>query len=142
MCCDQDDAIFAMRIANMANTFYKIDTEELKENDENLDESGSGENKKYLQSDHRLLRHKIWKKPGFWEEALKESVFAQLGPHVSTKWDEMNTEELREVVSGVHNILFGQLGTLSFSMLQQGLTKEEVRDLKLFYWQSIVSLHY
>lgn len=132
VCFDEDDAIFAMRIANMSNTFYKIEIQEFKEDEEVADpllhphHVVEHDSKRYLQSDHRLVRHKIWRKPGFWEEALKESVYAQLGPHISLKWDEMNFEELREAISCVHNVLFGQLGTLSFSMLQQGLTKDEV----------------
>jgi hypothetical protein len=43
-----------------------------------------------------------------------------------SQWDELSPEALREAVISVHNMIFGQLGSLSMTMLEQGLTKEEV----------------
>lgn len=96
VCEGSDDmmvAVSAMRVANMANTFHKeMDNEEVNQ-------------KIYLQSDPRFLEHSIWKKQGFWEMALKESVFSQLHNHLPvTRWDEMNMEQLREVVQGMNLI--------------------------------------
>ncbi len=92
ICEESEDmmvAVSAMRVANMANTFHKRS-------------DGSTSNKTYLQSEPRFLQHSIWKKAGFWELALKESVFAQMHNHFAvTRWDELNMDQLREVVQGI-----------------------------------------
>ncbi len=41
-------------------------------------------------------------------------------------WDDLTAEQLRETVAGTHNIIFGQLATIAFTMYEIGLTFEEV----------------
>jgi hypothetical protein len=84
-----------MRVANMANTFHKINASTME--------------KCYLQSDSRLLRHSIWRKPGFWETALKESVFTQLQESVAPQWDDMVMDSLRDVVNSKFLGLFWKI---------------------------------
>ncbi len=87
----------------------------------------SAPRKRYLQAEAKLNGHPIWRKAGFWELALQEGILAQMDLNERTVWDELNPEALREAVIGVHNIVFGQLGTLSFAMHDLGLSAEEVR---------------
>lgn len=140
-CERTSDALSAMRISNMANTFHKLDISEETDN--------GGESKHYLQSDPRLRDHSIWKQEGFWSSALRQSVLAELNRSPAIHWSDLSPEELRETVIGgvcwftnllawvlmfsltllwlaVHNVIFGQLGSLSFVMQQQGLSSDEV----------------
>jgi hypothetical protein len=54
----------------------------------------------YLQGDAKLRNHAIWKKPGFWAEALRDSVLAELHRSPAVNWLELGPEELRETVIG------------------------------------------
>jgi hypothetical protein len=108
-CEHRSDVKSAMRIANMANTFHKDTC-----------------NKEYLQNELILRDHKIWKGAGFWKDALLAGIAQQMDLIESVKWDDLSLEALREVVVGVHNIIFGQLGTIAFTMHELGLTLEQV----------------
>ena len=141
----------AMRIKNMANTFHlsfpsetkakekvEVNTEESTASDSPSKTSSeahrpvsnqkSASTKHYLHNDPSILHHSIWKLPGLWETALKEDIFQQLQHQTLTSpWDELTPEALKELVINIHNMLFGQLGSLSMTMLEQGLSKKEVR---------------
>jgi hypothetical protein len=92
--------------------------------------------KTYLHSDLSIQNHPIWKLPGFWETAVKEDIFQQLNKSPVSPWDELSSEALREAVVNIHTMVFGQLGSLSMSMMEQGFSKSEVitmiHDLTLF----------
>jgi hypothetical protein len=70
--------------------------------------------------------HPIWRTKGFWESALFERISGELGMFQPILWDDLSPEQLRETVAGTHNIIFGQLATIAFSMFEIGLTFEEV----------------
>jgi hypothetical protein len=95
--------------------------------------------KTYLHSDLSIQNHPIWKLPGFWETAVKEDIFQQLNKSPVSPWDELSSEALREAVVNIHTMVFGQLGSLSMSMIEQGFTKSEVtiafKNRILFYLQ-------
>lgn len=131
----------AMRVLNMANTFYTLDLpldgDDANDLDDNNSVSGTnsrgkggmGEiSKRYLQAEDRLKHHPIWRKQGFWETALKEGLFVEMEKlKPSHSWDELSPEGLRETVISIHNLVFGQLGTLSFTMREQGsIDKKDV----------------
>jgi hypothetical protein len=165
----------AMRISNMANTFHFLDPDiDMNSNiivsnnnntqvqvnntsSEPCSPTGSAPNttvdkRHYLQSECSIREHSIWRKPGFWVSALRESVLTELQRSPAVHWDELTPEELREAVIGmnytiqqplprnysfsyvlaVHNIIFGQLGSLSFVMQQQGLPAEKVNSGRIF----------
>lgn len=134
-----------MRVLNMANTFYRAvpitpDQEEahqqaVQEQQEQRDVLAIPHSsmhvvdpaKRYLQADGRLKKHPIWRKQNFWENALKEGVFVEMEKIQPTPWDELSPEGLKETVINIHNLVFGQLGTLSLTMREQsGLEKREV----------------
>jgi hypothetical protein len=150
--CEQfDDTKRAMRVLNMSNTFYHpapghegdavaatVPTD--------VGGGGSGgdvhgpdqhhhhhhhivdPSKQYLQADPRLKKHPIWRKQNFWENALKEGVFVEMEKLQPSNWDELSPEGLKESVINIHNLVFGQLGTLSLTMREQScLEKREVR---------------
>jgi hypothetical protein len=56
-----------------------------------------------------------------------ERISAQLQFTSPVVWDEMLADTLREAVVDIHNIVFGQLGTLAFTMHEIGLSFEEVQ---------------
>ncbi len=136
---DISDVRSAMRVKNMANTFHIIEENPNpnnrkspvksngREGEERSLSSSSSSSKRYLHSDVSIQHHSIWKLPGFWENALKEDIFKQLSHQSSiSPWDELNPDLLREAVISIHTMLFGQLGSISMTMLEQGLTKTEV----------------
>ena len=46
-------------------------------------------------------------------------------------WDELGQEALREAVLGVHNIVFGQLGVIAFTMHELDMPCEHVEKVIL-----------
>lgn len=120
-----------MRVLNMANTFYLAqDTsrDEVNTTEEPSPPVTKRHTKQYLQTDERLQRHPIWHKHNFWENALKEGVFAEMEKMEPTYWDELSPDGLNETIINIHNLIFGQLGTLSLTMREQsGLDNREVR---------------
>lgn len=122
-CQRSGDVMAAMRLANMANTFHCQDAAGIRS---------------YLQGEAAVRSHSIWRAPGygFWREALLLGVQSQLSltsvaGAVSQPWDDMSAEVLREAVIGVHNIVFGQLGTMAFTMHELGMPREEVEEIVL-----------
>ena len=92
-------AASAMRVANMANTFHKSHCIVPSSSGSSCSTSSSccSAEKCYLQTDPRLRTHSIWRQPGFWESALKESVFAQLKKTSFPQWDDIEMDHIAEV---------------------------------------------
>eukprot|EP01038_Epipyxis_sp_PR26KG_P010031 gene10031-13488_t len=90
--------------------------------------SPSNYHRKYLQSERDLYQHSIWHKNGFWEEALQQGVSAQMSLTEPVQWDELSPDGLREAVIGVHNIVFGLLGSLAFTMHELKLNCKDVES--------------
>lgn len=84
--------------------------------------------RRYLQQEEDIRGHPLWRKEGFWEAALLEGTMSQLDLLEPVHWDELEPDQLREAIINVHNIVFGQLGTLAFAMLDLGLSREEVGE--------------
>nr|CCA14025.1 conserved hypothetical protein [Albugo laibachii Nc14] len=90
-------------------------------------------NRVYLQVE--VKQHVIWKSPKFWEKALLLAIGEELqrsSPSVSweclpsgiPKSENVYTRE--EAVSHVHNIIFGQLGSFTLSMLEFGIPLAQI----------------
>lgn len=137
------DRASAMRVANMANTFYcvreVIPRFELGESVGNSNESQDNREqlmavptKIYIQREKEIREHRIWRSHRFWEDALQQNVLQQLRLIDSGCWDNMSTAELHESTSGVHNIIFGQLGAMAFTMHELGLPRLQVGSRTLF----------
>lgn len=75
-----------------------------------------------------IQQHPIWHGPNFWERCLLEKIYGEISTYLPTPvlWDELSPEMLRETVISIHNIVFGQLGTIAFSMHEIGLDFETV----------------
>ena len=92
--------------------------------------------KVYLQQ-HPLLRgHDIWTREGFWDASLLSGLVQELDRRPPVLWDELSPSELVDTVNSVHNILFGQLGALTFNMREVGLSFDEVSIKKV-----VISYH-
>ncbi|KAG6617786.1 uncharacterized protein IUM83_09661 [Phytophthora cinnamomi] len=86
---------------------------------------GRGATRTYLQEE--VKKHAIWKAPSFWEKALLLAIGEELQrtpqpcpweelPSGGPKHDGLPSRE--EAVCRVHNIVFGQLGSFTLSMLE------------------------
>ncbi|KAG7400304.1 hypothetical protein PHYBOEH_006244 [Phytophthora boehmeriae] len=86
---------------------------------------GRGVSRTYLQEE--VKKHAIWKTPSFWEKALLLAIGEELQrtpqpcpwedlPSGVPKHDGLPSRE--EAVCRVHNIVFGQLGSFTLSMLE------------------------
>eukprot|EP00644_Phytophthora_capsici_P006711 jgi/Phyca11/532745/estExt2_fgenesh1_pg.C_PHYCAscaffold_80012 len=86
---------------------------------------GRGATRTYLQEE--VKKHPIWKSPSFWEKALLLAIGEELQrtpqpcpweelPSGLPKHDGLPSRE--EAVCRVHNIVFGQLGSFTLSMLE------------------------
>ncbi|OWZ07179.1 hypothetical protein PHMEG_00020465 [Phytophthora megakarya] len=86
---------------------------------------GRGAARTYLQEE--VKKHPIWKTPSFWEKALLLAIGEELQrtpqpcpweelPSGVPKHDGLPSRE--EAVCRVHNIVFGQLGSFTLSMLE------------------------
>lgn len=123
-CAINQDIKTAMRIGNMANTFHKLVVEP------SINETGQQPvaitTRLYLQQDPCLRNHSIWRQEGFWDSALFIGIAAELDHREAVLWDDLPVETLREEVVGIHNIVFGQLGTMAVTMHEVGLSHVEV----------------
>ncbi|TYZ57005.1 hypothetical protein PybrP1_003784 [[Pythium] brassicae (nom. inval.)] len=86
-----------------------------------------GATRMYLQEE--VKRHAIWKNPSFWEKALLLAIGEELQktpqhapwedlPSGVPKQDTAGLPTREEAVGRVHNIVFGQLGSFTLSMLE------------------------
>lgn len=175
-CLQADEVSSAMRIANMANTFYTIESREDDVSDAESDDSlgavalqeASGDEKnaavhaalepsatagerpppgpdparrRYLQREPSIRHHKWWFSEGFWEKALMEGVGKELAMVPAVRWDDLPAEALREAVLSVHNVVFGQLGSLALAMHELGLAFSEAERTVLEMSRGCVQLH-
>lgn len=90
-CDSTEDVISAIRVANMANTFHKIGSHADFPDITNV-------HKTYIQSEHNIKSHPIWRRQGFWDSVIKESVYSHISQSSEIVWDELVGEPLREVV--------------------------------------------
>lgn len=113
-CHDINDVKSAMRIMNMANTFHSQDNDL--------------SSRIYLSKERDISKHPIWLGQGFWESSLMERLSTELQFQPPVNWDDLSQELLRETVVSIHNVVFGQLGTIAFNMHELGLSFEEVQN--------------
>jgi hypothetical protein len=126
--CEQNEEVrAAMRVANMANTYHTCP--KLPEETRN----GEGEKisldlveKHYIQQESMIRNHCLWRQEAFWDAALIQGVAEELEHRDAILWDELSPEEMREEVIGVHNVVFGQLATMTITMHAIGLNRWEV----------------
>ena len=145
------DVKSAMRISNMANTFYYYPL---------MDSNGEADicAKCYIHKEKKFQEHAVWRKDGFWDVAMLMGVTRQLdrqhgeiecasnqesdhvhSPHLEDPsastlihWDDIESEEeLRDLVVEMHNCIFGQLGSIAFTMHDVGLSMHEVSCVSL-----------
>ncbi|CEG50518.1 uncharacterized protein PHALS_00656 [Plasmopara halstedii] len=84
-----------------------------------------GATRTYLQEE--VKKHSIWKTPSFWEKALLLAIGEELQRTPQPcPWEELSSgvgkhdslPSREEAVCRVHNIVFGQLGSFTLSMLE------------------------
>ncbi|CAM9564402.1 unnamed protein product, partial [Sphacelaria rigidula] len=113
----------------LANTFFK--TEQVPPSGESTGDTivgigSSGRPRRtYLLRD--LRDHDLWKHPRFWDEALMLGVKEQLqeGP-AAVRWDDLQGEARRDAVARTHNVVFSQLASIAFNMLECGVDSSRV----------------
>ncbi|KAL4136511.1 hypothetical protein PRIC2_000043 [Phytophthora ramorum] len=87
---------------------------------------GRGATRTYLQEE--VKKHAIWKTPSFWEKALLAEPpcpWEEL-PSGVPKHDGLPSRE--EAVCRVHNIVFGQLGSFTLSMLEFDVSLPQIES--------------
>jgi hypothetical protein len=105
-------------------------------------ESAKDRMKHYIQREEDISQHQLWSQDGFWEDALMIGLKAQLDMMDPVLWDDLDSDLLKEKVLGkppppsvlhlliatlaLHNMIFGQLGTLAFTMHEMGLPELDV----------------
>ncbi|KAL4108497.1 hypothetical protein PRIC1_000212 [Phytophthora ramorum] len=96
---------------------------------------GRGATRTYLQEE--VKKHAIWKTPSFWEKALLLAIGEELQrtpqpcpweelPSGMPKHDGLPSRE--EAVCRVHNIVFGQLGSFTLSMLEFDVSLPQIES--------------
>lgn len=122
-CCMDPRCIkAALRLANMSITFHKLI-------DNEIGSDSTKSNRHYVQNESEINQHELWHTLGFWDDALSHGLREQITMMEPVQWDELEPEVLKEKVAAIHNILFGQLGTLAFTMHEMGLEKSYVQSL-------------
>jgi hypothetical protein len=72
--------------------------------------------------------HPWWQSQQVWKQALKLNVEHELSQYPQQRpWESLSSEALRGQVLRVHNLIFGQLGSLALHMLECGVVREEMR---------------
>ena len=104
-----------MRVANMANTFHATTGDDTASGSGGSGNSGAAKKVLCIEG---VREHPIFGAEGFWDEALNAGVSAQMLNWASEPvlWDELEADALHGAVVAVHNIIFGQLATISFTM--------------------------
>ncbi|CAI5742418.1 unnamed protein product [Peronospora destructor] len=99
------------------------------------EEINRGATRTYLQE--KVKQHSIWKTPSFWEKALLLAIGEELQrtpqpcpweelPSGVPKHDGLPSRE--EAVCRVHNIVFGQLGSFTLSMLEFDVPLAQIKS--------------
>jgi hypothetical protein len=115
----------------MANTFFKVDdiiTSDNTNPDNDKNDSNIDRKRWYVQKDKLLMEHALWNRKDYWHAAMMEGVASQLDNMDAVIWDELSPEALHERVISVHNLIFGQLGTIIITMRELGLSKDEAQS--------------
>ncbi|ETW00056.1 hypothetical protein H310_07486 [Aphanomyces invadans] len=132
-CVLHDDTKAAKTAMMLSATFYTIPPHDRT----NLDDAPSADPRhirRYVQEDVKV--HVIWSNPNFWEKALMLAIGEEL--HKTPRrcpWEDLPTNVPRsdgvlsreEAVSLVHNIVFGQLGSFTLSMLEFDVPITQIR---------------
>lgn len=72
--------------------------------------------------------HAWWQSRQVWKEALTLNVEHELSQCPQQRpWESLPSDALRGQVLRVHNLIFGQLGSLALHMLECGVVREEMR---------------
>lgn len=83
--------------------------------------------RKYLKE--MLTSHHIWKDGKYWEQVLWECAIEQLySMPYELPWYDLSSQERREAVRRVHNVVMSQVMAVEHSMLELGCTHELVRE--------------
>ncbi|KAF0686768.1 Aste57867_21431 [Aphanomyces stellatus] len=125
-CVRHDDTKAAKTAMMLSATFYMIPRHN--------QDADQRHGRRYVQED--VKDHTIWRNPKFWEKALLLAIGEEL--HKSPQrcpWEDLPTNVPRsdgvfsreEAVSHVHNIVFGQLGSFTLSMLEFDVPITQIR---------------
>lgn len=87
---------------------------------------GKSDTKHYLQREPDIAHNLIWKSDQFWEDSLSIGLSEQLDMMDKVRWDELDADILKEKIIAIHNMIFGQLGTIAFTMHEMGLSRRQV----------------
>jgi hypothetical protein len=75
-----------------------------------------------------IRSHPWWQSREVWQEALRLNVNHELSQCPQRRpWESLSSEALRGQVLRVHNLTFGQLGSLALHMLECGVARDEMR---------------
>lgn len=127
-CQAQNDVRAGQQALLMSNTFFRLSssTESNSGRRSSTATSMTAPTREYLVACVRS--HPWWQSRQLWEEALKLNVEYELRqcPQQSP-WESLSSEALRGQVLRVHNLTFGQLGSLALHMHECGVAREDVR---------------
>ena len=59
---------------------------------------------------------------------MTSAVETHMSYQEALKWDDLTQTELTDVVISTHNLIFGQLGSLAFTMHELGMEFQEVMN--------------
>jgi len=83
--------------------------------------------REYLQSP--LKAHEIWSSLQFWEDALFLGVQEQFDAFTEPlMWDELCEDARRDAVLRVHNIVYSELASTAFNMVEFGVQKRIIKN--------------
>jgi hypothetical protein len=82
--------------------------------------------KRYIIQELSFRGHTIWRSEKFWERALTGAVQSAISCHEGVLWDDLEQGPLVDLVISTHNLIFGQIVSLAFTMHELGLEFEEV----------------
>lgn len=123
-CRECRDVKAALRIANMSITFHTKTPWDQHSAPPNS--SPKNDVKHYLQREPDIVHNLIWKSDQFWEDSLSIGLSEQLEMMERVRWDELEADVLKERIIAIHNMIFGQLGTIAFTMHEMGLPRKHV----------------
>ncbi|ETV79155.1 hypothetical protein, variant 2 [Aphanomyces astaci] len=131
-CVLHDDTKAAKTAMMLSATFYMIPPDHHVADD--IVAADQRHIRRYVQED--VKGHVIWSNPKFWEKALMLAIGEEL--HKTPRrcaWEDLPSNVPRsdgvlsreEAVSLVHNIVFGQLGSFTLSMLEMDVPITQIR---------------
>lgn len=93
----------AMRVSNMANTFYLTDSAARGGGSPSGQHTRARDSHKYVHRVDSVHNHPIWRKDGFWDMAMLIGVANQLDLCDPVLWEDVPEESLKEIVIGMHD---------------------------------------